>query len=217
MATKIVTAVMHCTADQPRKIVERGIKVRDGLFANIILYPAPPITPVNFNILLDTAITAEAEVKGGGKTATTNRNTATNALFVMLEALILYVNGLYRGDKDKLSKSGFDTSNDPAPHGIPDAPVIKRIQSGNTPHSAKIFLAKTTSSLNTLKESVTYTVQIAEDASKEENFKTVLQTKNQRLLLIPNLTRGKEEFIRIAKSNSKGQSDWSETVPFMPQ
>jgi hypothetical protein len=217
MSTKIITAVMHCKQKEHSKIIERGIKVRDGLYANIILYPAPPTDAVHFTMLLDAAITAQGDAKGGGKPATTARNTATDALFATLENLVLYVNGLFKGDKDKLSKSGFDTSNDPAPNGIPAAPVIKRIENGDTPHSAKIFLAKTTSSLNTLKESVTYILQMAEDASKEENFRTVLQIKNQHKLVVVNLTRGREEFFRIAESNSTGQSDWSETASFIPQ
>ncbi|MBI3501389.1 MAG: fibronectin type III domain-containing protein [Bacteroidetes bacterium] len=216
MSTKIATAVMHCTQQQPKKIIERGIKVRDGLYASP-LYATPPVTKANYTPLVDAAVTAQGDVKGGGKNATTARNTATTALFLTLEKLLLYVNGLYKGDKDKLSKSGFDISSEPAPHGIPDAPVIKKIENGDTPHSAKIFLAKTTSPLDTQKESVNFIVQMSDDDSADENFKTVLQTKNQHKLVIANLTRGKEEFFRVAKANAKGQSDWSNTVSFIPQ
>jgi len=45
----------------------------------------------------------------------------------------------------------------------------------------------------------------------------IKEPENQRKLIIPSLTRGKEEFFRVAKSNAKGQSDWSNTIPFIPQ
>jgi hypothetical protein len=95
--------------------------------------------------------------------------------------------------------------------------VIKSVENGPVPHSAKIKLAKTTSPLNTQKESVTYIVMMAEEDSHEENFKIVLQTKNQRKLIIEDLTRKKEYFFRVAKSNSKGQSRWSGTEAFISQ
>ena len=227
MSTKIVEAVMHCTGSEPVKIIDLGIKLRDNLYTASVLagtppvatllYPAPPVTLLVFKGLVDAAVTAQGKVKGGGAGATTTRDTAVSALFVAIGKLLLYANGLYKGIKADLIVSGFDVSADPSPHVIPDAPVIKSVKDGKLPHSAKIMLAKITSTLSTQKESYTYTVQMALVADLEANYRQVLQIKDSRKLVIAGLTRGAEVFFRICRSNAAGQSDWSEVVPFMPQ
>jgi hypothetical protein len=134
----------------------------------------------------------------------------------MMRVLVFYVNGLYRGDKVNLLASGFDVLDESLPQGIPSVPIINRVVPGGEPHSAKFYLAKTPAIPGRKKPSVTYILEMAADADMEENFKRKLSTTNQFLLLITGLTRGKEVFFRLAAKNSRGQSDWTETIPFIP-
>ncbi len=217
MSKKIASAVMNCTKDQPQSIIDSAIKVKNGLYDNIGLFVMPTVDEIEFETQLEEASTAQGEVKGGGKSATISRDTKCYALFNSLGKLILYVNGLYKGDKEKLAASGFPLSSDPTPHSIPTAPVIKLVANGKTPHSARILLAKITSPLNTKKDNYTYAVQMAVTNNELMVFNTVLQTKNQFKLNILDLTRGQEVTFRIARSNSKGQSDWSNPYSFIPQ
>ena len=60
-------------------------------------------------------------------------------------------------------------------------------------------------------------VQVAFDPELDENFIPVLVEDNQYKLILTNLTRGKEIFIRIAAKNARGWSDWSSVHPFIPQ
>jgi hypothetical protein len=217
MSTKTATAVLHCTVQQPEKVIERGIKVRDGVYKNTTLYTTPPIAKAVFVAQLNAAITAQGNVKGGGKNATMKRDGIVSELYGMLDhKLLLYVNSLYRGNKDNLAASGFDVVFESTPHEVPAPPVIKDIINAAPSHSAKILLAKTTSPLNTKTESFEYIVQMAEDDSSEENFKQVLLASSQFKLIITGLQRGKEVFFRIAKRNRRGQSGWSDSFPFMP-
>ena len=218
MSTRIVEAVMHCTQKEPDLVIDLGIRIRDGLYspAGLALYATPPIDEATFAAQLDAADTAQGNAKTSGKGSTTTRNAAIFTLYTSIDKLRLYVNGLYKGDKEKLEVSGFDTSKDPAPHPIPDEPVIKSIKDGPVAHSAKILLAKTTSTLNKQKDSVTYIVQMA-GTNVEASYVTVLEVKDSRHLLIPGLTRGVEQFFRVAKSNAAGKSPFSTPVSFIPQ
>ena len=218
MSSKVVTAVMHCTQQEPKEVIAVGIRVRDALYSpdGVALYANPPVDEATLTAQVAVAGTAQGNVKNGGKSATTTRDAEVATLFTLLGKLILYVNGLYKGDKAKLEASGFDTSDDPTPHPIPDQPVIKSIKDGALAHSAKITLAKITSTLNKKRDNVTYFVQMA-TTDVEANYVTVLETKDKDELLIPNLTRGVEQFFRVAKSNAAGKSPYSASVAFIPQ
>jgi hypothetical protein len=210
---------MHCTINQPKKIIGLGIRVRDLLFVNILLYATPPVTIILFKAQLDKALAAQALVEDGGSTFdTATRDTEVLSLFLMLNPLLLtYVNGLYKGIKDKLLASGFDVSNEPNPKDAPSIPVIKKmLMTDLALHTAKVFLAPFPTLLTGSRGIVNYILQVAVGAPTEENFKTVLATTNSRKLFIPNLTRGTEIHIRLCASNARGTSAWSSVTDFMP-
>ena len=46
--------------------------------------------------------------------------------------------------------------------------------------------------------------------------KRVLTVTSKYKLVIHGVERGKEIFVRIAKSNAAGQCDWSTVTPFIP-
>jgi hypothetical protein len=216
---RIVTAVMHCAISQPKKIISRGISVRDLLFVNVLLFATPPITLILFKAQLDKAIAAQAVVEAKGSVANTaTRDAEVLALFLMLNPLLLsYVNGLYKGDKVKLLASGFNVSSEPNPKPSPSVPVIRKVVMTDLAlHIAKVYLAPFPALESGSRGVVNYILQIAEGPPIEENFHTVLATTNSRKLFIENLTRGTEIHIRICASNARGTSAWSAVFDFMP-
>ena len=218
MSTKIVTAVAHCSDRQPKLLVALGIRVRDGMYspAGVLLYPNPPVVGATFTTQVSDADTTQGNVTGRGKPATSSRNTGASALFASIDKLRLYANMLWKGNAANLLVSGFYLSSDPTPHGIPDVPVIKSIKDGKLALSAKILLAKTTSTLNKKKESVTNIVQTSA-TNTPGSFVTVLEIKNMHKLVIPNLTYGKQMWYQVARSNAAGQSAFSSPVSFIAQ
>jgi hypothetical protein len=217
--TRIVMAVMHCALNQPKKIISRGISVRDLLFVNVLLFATPPITLILFSAQLTKAIAAQAVVEDKGSVANTaTRDAEVLALFLMLNPLLLsYVNGLYKGDKVKLLASGFAASSDPNPKPAPSVPVIRRVAMTDLAlHIAKVFLTPFPKLETGSRGVVNYIMQVAVGAPTEENFHTVLATTNSRKLFIPALTRGVEIHIRVCASNARGTSAWSSVFDFMP-
>jgi hypothetical protein len=215
---RVKTAVMHCHAQQHQKIIDVGIRVRDKLYANPALYGSPPIAAAIFKVQLNSAIAAQAAAIKGGVKATSHRNAEVTTLFTMLNpVLILYVIRLYKGQADKLLASGFDTSNDPLPRSAPRIPVIKRVEMTDlADHIAKVFLGKIHNPLETKRGLNSYLLQVAVGNRDEESFQTILMTTNSRRLLIPNLQRGKETFIRVCAMNARGISAWSDVISFYP-
>ncbi len=215
MATKVETVVLNAEEHEHQKIIDVAVKVRAGIYGNPTVYVLPPITDQALEDATTDANVAQGMVKGGGVQATITRNTLSLILFVMLGKLILYVNGLYKGNAIKLGLSGFDLASQPSPRPIPEAPVIDRIEKGKVANSIKVFLVRKKGKQK--KESFTYNVQVAETAIVPLVYKDVLQIKNMYKLIITNCVKGRELSVRITKSNARGTSDWSSPVTHYPQ
>lgn len=188
-------------------------RVIEGYTDNPAVFPNPQPPIISLTAENDKLAALISEAKGN-HLKTVERNEQCKKVYDLLnDKGKPFVNGKAKGDEAIILLSGFFASKTPQPRSIPAQVVIKRIADGAVSHSAKIFLAKITSPLNEKSESLIYTVQMADGSLSE--FRTVLQTTNQRKLVITNLVRAREVFFRIAASNSRGQGDWSDTVPFI--
>lgn len=217
MATRTPVAVMHCTVKQHPKVIHRGENVLSGLYQRPDLYPGPLILQTVFAEQVQTARACQAMVKGGGIKATVKRDGAVKALFESLSILLLFTNLKQKGNAPNLLASGFPLKKDPTPLSIPEAPNILYIKKGLGNNSAKIELAKGQGEKYKQKERLEYIVQMAFASEEERVFETVLVTKNQYKLFLEDLLRGKEVYFRVACRNSRGQSFWSNEIPFIPQ
>lgn len=217
MSTRIAIAVLHCALGQWALIIKRGVRIKGKLYVNTTLFVTPKITLVDFGNQLDKAVAAEGEAIGGGITETAVYYEETTKLFEMLSELVNYVNGLYKGKKVELLASGFDVVDEAVPQDIPSVPVVDRFVSGDEPNSVKIFIKRSQATPGIKKRGVTYIIDMTEDKSKEENFKTVLVCSSQYQLIVKGLTRGKEYFFRISARNSRGQSKYTEIFSFIAQ
>ncbi|MBI3501446.1 MAG: fibronectin type III domain-containing protein [Bacteroidetes bacterium] len=212
---RIFFAVMHCTPKQFGKLFQLLNKVIGKLTANSNIYGNPD---PSLGVLQNEVVPFEkaiADAKKGGSEATEARNKEALKVHGLLKEELTYVNKVAKNDKDTILLSGFDASEEPEPAEVPDAPVIKKIDDGDSPGTAKIFLAKTTSPLLTKKQKLTFIIEMTTTVSDESSFKTVLLTHNSKKLIVPNLVRGQEVFIRISVMNARGQSNWSTVVSFI--
>ena len=217
MASRPFLAVMHCSPLQPKKLIALLNKVIAKLTANAVTYPSPNPTVVVLQAEATPFANLIAAAKAGGSEATAARNKEALKVHGLLKTELTYVNGIAKNDKDLILLSGFDASNEPTPAAIPDVPVIKSIEDGETNGSAKILLAKTSSPLLSTPTKRTFIVEMTTDATDDTTYAIVLLTGSSKNLVIPNLIRGVEVFIRIAAMNAKGQSKYSSVVSFIPR
>ena len=210
-------AVMHCSPLQPKKLLTLLNKVIADLTANAVKFPSPTSTIVILQAEVTLFTNLIAAAKGGGLEATAARNKEAIKVHGLLQANIPYVNGIARGDKDTILLSGFDSSTEAQPTTIPDAPVIKKIIEGPVHGSLKIMLAKTTTGTHIRKVKRTLIVELTTNGTDPNSFKIVLITGSSKKLIILNMAKGVEVFIKIAAMNVKGTSQYSNTVSYIPQ
>jgi len=224
MATHPYEPVMHCSAKQSNKVINLGTKVTRGLTDNATLFPNPNPTVTSLTTELGTLVTLQGKVRGGGKDATAKRDAQSKKVHDMLEMEKLYVKITAGGDKDKILLSGFDVNEQPSPKEVPDKLSIRHTEPGPVEHSQKIFLAKFTSPLKITKEKLTFSLEISTDISLEANWDDAHladgktgETGNSKKLVVVNLVRKTEYWVRIAAINSKGRGPWSDPVSFVAQ
>jgi hypothetical protein len=217
MGSKIAVAVLHCSLGLWTLIIKQGVRLRDNLYVNTTLYATPKVPKDEYELQLNAAISSQAAAAKGGVEDTALYHEDTTKLFVMLDTLLNYVNGLYKGDKVKLLASGFDVVDEAVPQDIPSVPVVSRMEAGNQPHSVRFIIKRTPATPGKKRRGVTYIIEMTTTPDDEKTFKPVLIIDNQFKLLVTNLTRGTEYSFRLAAKNARGQSDWTEIFTYIAQ
>ncbi len=200
---------MHCTPKQFKKVFALCARVISFLTDNISDFATPAPTVLDLSTENDKLAALIGQAKGN-HVKKDERDAQCLLIYNLLLDEIIYVDGIALGNKVLIEKSGFDASKEPEPHNIPAAPVIKKVKDGSTPHSSKI-------NIQNMGIGLTYKVQTSSKADDEASFVTALETTNSKKLVLENLQKGVEIFIRIAASNRRGQGDWSELAAFIPQ
>ena len=210
MKKKYVT-VLHINSYKDFDSVHNlSTKVINSLTANVATYAVPNPTVAVITTETNTLKTNIGDAKSGNHQKVQARNEQSLKVLNLLRTESNYVNTIANGDRAIILLSGFDASNEPAPHAIPDKVIIKRIEDGKTAHSAKIFIVPADAGL-------LYTVQMYKITDTTKTFVTVLKATNSRKLVLENLDRGVEIFIQVCAMNARGEGDWSETSAFMPR
>lgn len=223
MSTRKLIAVMHCKPKEPTEVQKLAISVVGGLYnpANATIFTTIPVTLAVFQAAID-ALTASIANAKGNHDIKTLRDKQSLALYNMMhDKLIPYINSVAAGDKVIIEKSGFDASSDPQPHGVPDAPVIKKITDGKIPQSAKIILEKVkkvggivTGKQAKRKKTVKYSAQVTATPDKTDSWVTALHDVASTKLLVPNRPRNTDLSYRVIATNAYGDSVPSNVVVF---
>ena len=217
MSTKIITAILGCTMTQYVKVFDLSKALLAGLYFFTALFPNPIHAKNDFDDQYKKTSELYDQVLGGRADLRSEFETELKILWSMIGDLLYYVNSLYRGQAEKIRKSGFPLSAEPLPHSLPGQMVIDRIVDGPVDHSAKIIPVKGSGFTDTVKGGLTYLVQKSDDGIAEANFKDFFQVTDRRKVIGTGLTRAKEYYFRIAAFNSKGQGKWSDPASFIAQ
>jgi hypothetical protein len=207
---KITKAVILCTARAYVSLNKLALKVKNALILNASTFPGTATLVATLGTDQANFATYIAGAKGNA-TVTNQRNELAPTILADLQALLIPVNAIAKGNTAIIALSGFPNSADPTPQSIPAQVVIKRIVDGPTTLSAKIFI-------ESLKQSrLTYTVRtttVAGAGANDPSWKVVLQTTSSRKLIIPNLTHLQEIYIDVCASNAHGTGLYSDPMAF---
>ncbi len=211
MTKRISTAVLHLNGSKNAAAVHAlAVKVFQEMTNNSVTFPGPPFPLVDLQAAIAQLEVLMGEAATGNHQKVEDRNQQSAKVYNMLRSLAGYVNSIAQGDRNIVLLSGFDASDDPSPVPIPDKIIIRRVDRGETPHSAKIHIE------NPNNEEI-FIVQVCDAPLDEASFRTVLQSTSSRRLILENLVKGKEIFIRVAGQNARGQGEWSDPASFIPQ
>lgn len=204
-------AVMRVTARQVKKVRDLGDTVIKGLSDNVVLYGTPVPTVVSLtteNATLTKLITVYDLDKSTQKRLKMEKQ--ARVVHKMLKQLTGYVSGVTT-DRDEILLSGFDADKAPETHTIPkDKLVIKRIEDGLEPNTAKVFIEKIPAG-NFIDR---YKLETSLDGAA---WILVCETGSSRKLIIPVTKKMVEIFVRVTGGNTHGFSKPSEPVTFIPR
>jgi predicted RNA-binding protein with TRAM domain len=207
---KTFIAVLHLkTYRESVKVYQLAGRVITNCTNNQALFNdlMPSISDLNNeNTKLDTLIRS----KDGSKINNQAIEDQSLKVYGMLKDFLIFVNKVAQGDKATILLSGFDCNEEFTVHNIPEKPVIKRIEDGRTPNSAKIFVDAVT-------DADRYKVEINTIANDAAGWKTVLDPASIFTLEIANLSRGVEIWIRVTAGNCHGWGTASDAIGFIPR
>jgi hypothetical protein len=210
MKRKFVSVLHILNYKDYNKVVNLSGKVSAAIAANTSTFGNPSPALASLNTETATLKTLIADAMTGNHQKVQARNEQCLKVLNMLHMLATFVSNIAAGDRAVILLSGFDASNEPSPHSVPDKVAIKRITDGKTEHSAKIMVV-------TAGKGVMYTVQVAKGTDLVKNWQIVLQTTNSRQLILEDLVRGAEISVRVSAMNSYGMGEWSEVHAFLPR
>jgi hypothetical protein len=219
MATRISVATLGYQEHDYDEMNIRSQIVHDiGMYSTdgVILYPNPFTSKINYKKQLDICIQAQNKTKDGcSKEETTYRNEQCEELHSMNLGNVGYANGLFRGQKNNLEKSGYLPSAEPVPHGVPPPPDANRAVKGPFVNSSKIFLKHKKKLIGVKPERLMYTVYVTEDPTKTDDLKVALRTTNSFKLIILNVPKDKTQYYYVTAQNAAGESESSPSVKYL--
>ena len=206
---KTNTAVLHLKSKDPQSVYNLGGKVYTSMFASKAIFTNPDPTIEDFGVevtKLDTAIKA----KDGSKIKAQAVIDQTDVVYSQLKSIMIYVNKVADGDIAIILLSGFDCNNEPVQRGIPGKALIKRIEDGSVPCSAKIFM-------DALPDADRYKVETSSTPDDAESWETEIDFGGLKKLEIRDLVAGQKIYIRVSGGNTHGWGTPSEPMVFIPR
>jgi hypothetical protein len=201
-------AVLKMNPKEFQKVFNRCKDVSKGLKDNIATFP----TPVPPTATLDTENgklgTLITEADSGSHQKVADRDKQSEKVYGLLRTETTYVDYVADGDRAIVLLSGFQASAEPTPQPVPAKVVMKRVDSGKTEHSAKIFIIP-------LGKGIRYNVQVSTTNQEEDSFETVLSNKASTKLILADLTEGAKIYIRVNATNPAGDGDFSDPMEFI--
>ena len=218
MAAKVFMAITGCSKGEHQKIINLGGALLTNLYDEYDdKFTTPKITKTDFKAQYDILVAANAKaILTGAKLDITDRDNQSDIFYDMInDQMKPYINGLYKGNKTNLEKSGMPVSKEPAPHVALDALSVKKAVKGKETNTVKFYLNKLVWPKDQLPESLIFFVYVTTDPDKTDDLKLVCKTTSSRKLIAPNDKVGVYLYYYLTAQNSAGESPLSERVRFM--
>ena len=210
MLKRTYEAVLHLrSSDDATGVSQLAGRVYTSLIANSAIYKTPDPAMPAFKIEID-KLDGTIKVRNGDSQKIQACIDQSRVVYDMLKGLTAYVDKVAKGDRATILLSGFDNNDDAENHGIPDKPVIKRIEDDDTPCSAKIFM-------DAVLYADRYKVEITYTPADATSWKTILDPVAIGRMKLKSLTRAKDVYIRVVAGNTHGWGTPSEAVMFLPR
>jgi hypothetical protein len=202
-------AVLHIpSANNYKQIVNLCDLIINGMSSHTDIFPSPNPTIevlIAENAKLKNLITA---AQSGNHADIAARNEQSKVLHSYLKEEVIYVNSAAKGNKEMILISGFDANKPASPNPIPGQAVVRKIEYGNSEHSAKL-------SIESLPYANYYKVEKSTTPNDEDSW--IIAADNLKFygIEVLNLTRGQEIWFRVAGGNTHGWGEWSQAVSFI--
>lgn len=206
---KTNTAVLHLKNKDPQKVCNLGGKVNVTMEAHKSTFPTPDPTTEALGAEI-TKLDAAIKAKDGSKLKNLEVINQTEVVYAMLKTRLIYVNKIADGDVTIILLSGFDCSNEPVQHDIPDKAVIKRLEDGTVPCSVKIYM-------DALPEADRYKVETSTTPDDPESWVTQIDYGGLKKMEVRDLVAGQRISFRVSGGNTHGWGVSSEPVSFIPR
>ncbi len=185
-------------------------RVIQGMTDNAALFPNPDPLISKLEDSAERLSNRIAAAKNRDKQKIQDRNEESAFLLNELGVEGDYVDKIADGDRANILLSGFDASDDPSPRPAPVKVIIRRVEAGAEPHSAKVLI-------DAQPAGTVYTLQICPAPLNETDFKEIGQFTSSKKLVARDLERAKEYFFRVKGFNTRGEGEWSDPVVFLAQ
>jgi len=204
-------AVLKVKVDDYKGILDRAKGVSSAMNKNSAIYtnPNPLLGAIDAQVLVVQGFIDK--VNTGDHSFIASRNEAAVTLYNMLKNELIYVNKRGNYDRAILILSGFPVNKFPEPQPIPDKVVIKRVEDGKEPNTAKFFI------MQIGQRYVFYNIQTTLTPDDETSWKTLVTVKSSMKLIVPGLENQVLMWYRIAAGNAHGMGQWSNRISFISQ
>ena len=199
-------AVMKITAKESQKVNNQGRKVVKKMGDNTAVYatPAPPLSQLTTE---NGVLTEKITDKDGSEEGNASILAQSQIVFDILKDLVDYANPIAGGDKVKVLMSGFPASAEPVTMPIPGKALIKRIENGLAPLSAKLFV-------ESLLNAKFYKVETTLTPLDETSWVIALDPVSLFKMILTDLKADEKFYTRVTGGNIHGWGRPSEPVPF---
>jgi hypothetical protein len=215
MATRVCIAVMNLAYTDFDGINKAAENMLNGLYVENVLYPNPKVAKIDFEAKYQESLTATADAQDGGKKAINTRKVRSSELYdMMMDQNIPYINGLYKGDREKLLKSGAQVSDEPVPHGLMEPLVIKYIMKGPVPNSVKLILEPMAGDKKLKKGKLTFTVYVYPTAESTTPRVGCVATSSRKLI-VTGVDLMTPFYYGVTVLNAAGPNELSSKVKFV--
>jgi hypothetical protein len=214
MSSKVCIAVLGVSKTDYDGINNAADREIQGAYVEVVLFPNMPLTEVIFKAAWQASVEATAAAKDGGKTAITIRNKRSAELYsMMVDKNIPYFNTLYKGDREKLLKSGSNVSDEFVPHSLLQKLIITSIKKGPGDKTVKINIKFGSDEARSKKGTLIFTVYVF-DSADSTTGRVGCRSTNSRKLLVSNVPLMTAQYYAVTVQNAAGENELCGKVRF---